>query len=92
MFFLLKIKQFSFSDIGIIQRKVINLIIFLILFNEPFYYFNAYVPFKTMNVLNTIIQVFFFIMILHFWTYVLDTLSEEEMIREDPIKFYFPKI
>ena len=90
--FLRKIKQFNFADIGIIQRKIINLLIFLILFNEPFYFFNAYVPFRIMNILNTVIQASFFAMILHFWTYVLDTLSEEDMIREDPIKFYFPKM
>lgn len=92
MLFLRKLKQFRLSDIGIIQGKVIYLIIFLILFNEPLYYFNAYIPYKMLNYVNTFIQATFLAMILHFWSYVLDTLTEQQMIREDPIWFSLPKI
>lgn len=92
VYFILRIKQYNFFDIGIIQKKLLLLVIFLILFNEPLYFFNALVPHKMLGIINTVIQATFIAMLLHFWAYLIDTISEEDVIRENPIKFYGPKL
>jgi hypothetical protein len=84
--------QFNFSDVGIIQKKLLILVVLLILFNEPLFYFHALFPFKIMTFVNTVIQSTFIAFLLHFWSYLIDTISEENLIRESPIRFYGPKL
>lgn len=68
------------------------MICFLILFNEPFYFFHALIPYKIVSIMNTVIQATFISLLLHFWSFLIDTISEEDVIRESPIKFYGPKL
>ena len=92
VFFARRVNQFNFADIGIIQKKLLILICLLILFNEPLYYYHALIPYKIMSFVNTIVQATFVAFLLHFWAYLIDTISEEDMIRESPVRFYLPKL
>lgn len=83
-----RVTQFNFTDVGIIQKKVIILLVLLFLFNEPLLFFHALVPYKVISIFNSVVEATFIAMLLHFWSFMIDTISEEDMIRESPVKFY----
>lgn len=92
LYYVKRLLQFSFTDIGIIQKKLLYLLILLFFFNEPFYVLFGLSNNRAINVFNTLIQSSFLAMLLHFWTYLIDTISQDEVIRLNPIKFGCPKI
>ena len=79
--------QYNFEDIGVIQKKLIGLLILLFFFNDPLYYFLGLSPNVFICAIRTLMQASFVAILLHFWVYLMDTISQEDMIRENPMRF-----
>lgn len=91
-FFVKRVSQFNITDVGIIQKKLLMVLLFLFLFNDPLFFFHALFPYKIVSIVNTVVQASFIALLLHFWSFLIDSISEEDMIRENPIRFYGPKL
>jgi len=90
-FTLLRIRKTNLKELGIVQVKVLVLVLLLIIFNEPFYNVRVIRHWKFYSVMQTGLEATYLGFLLHFWAFLLDTLVANN-VRSEPMRFYLPKL
>ena len=71
-----KLSKHRLNKMGIVQKKVVILLILLFLFNEPLLIFGFLSNLRIYAIVQAIVQASFFGFLLHFWAYLLDTIVQ----------------
>jgi len=79
-------------ELGLIQVKVLALLMLLIIYNEPLSFISSVTHMKFYAAVQSALSATFFAFLLHFWAYLIDSIFLMDNSRNEVIRFYFPKL